>query len=131
MPSNIPPSTLDAARHDDPAWWDECAAFHELAAQWFESDDIPDGKAHHAAAALACRTFALMMRRAGEWCDKMRLAGSWRIDEELGFAVQDFADDEYYAVSPRTLPAAAADALLEEAAVHNSNTLPTNIDRRI
>lgn len=90
MPSNIPPSTLDAARHDDPAWWDECAAFHELAAQWFESDDFPDGKAHHAAAALACRTFAFMLRR--------------------GEAIPGWPSE-----SDCTFPAAAADALREDA----------------
>jgi hypothetical protein len=116
MPARtIPPATLAAADHADPDWWEECAAWHEkyvpLAAMVRDDTQYPFGvrednaraAAHHSAAALACRAFALMMRASGEGDVR------WRVDAADGRQ----ALWTLYGW-PRTLPQAVAVALQEE-----------------
>jgi hypothetical protein len=109
MPASIPPATLAAADHASPDWWGACAAWHEQEAQ--SAREYPEYEAaatYHSAAALACRAFALMMRRAEQDEDRTGEA-RWLVDY-CGDAVTlaDWPD------GPRSLPQAVADALQEE-----------------
>ena len=105
--ANIPPATLAAGDQADPAWWLACAVWHEACA-----DDLAPTPAnarfvaYHSAAALACRTFAAMMERAGDDVD-------WSI-----YLLRD-GGQAFWSLSwggtPRSLPAAAVAALTEDA----------------
>jgi hypothetical protein len=118
MPARtIPPATLAAADHADPDWWEECAAWHEdfagiaqqlgqgheASAEYREDCDCAEEARYHSAAALACRAFALMMRRPSGEGDVR-----WRVDAALRQALWTLYG------YPRSLPQAVADALQEE-----------------
>ena len=101
---NIPPATVAAAVRANPDWWLECAAWHE--AQWSADHTDDQWAAYHSAAALACRTFALMMRRAEK---ETRIPASWYVSFD--------GEAKWDADTPdRSLPAAAVAALTEEEA---------------
>jgi hypothetical protein len=110
MPADIPPATLAAADHADPDWWEECAAWHEAEVVGYalvaHLRTSRESITHHSAAALACRAFALMMRRAAvNGLGKAR----WVVDDcGNAVALSDWPD------GPRSLPQAVADALQEE-----------------
>jgi hypothetical protein len=119
MPHNIPPETLAAGDQSDPAWWLACAEWHEKVAANHRASADGDmtplaGRAYFdllaqqsSAAALACRTFATMMKRAQKYArsgDGVR----WLIDYD-GDAV-GLEDNPEMA---RSLPAAAVKALTD------------------
>jgi hypothetical protein len=121
MPADIPPATLAAADHADPDWWEACAVWHELYGDL--SDSIASSESrftatvregnvraarYHSAAALACRAFALMMRRAEQ--DEGRTGEARWLVNYWGDAVTlfDWPDGS------RSLPQAVAAALQEE-----------------
>ena len=100
----IPQATLAAGDQSDPAWWLACAAWHE---GWAEAAGATEEeRAYNSAAALACRTFAAMMERAGDDVD-------WRIDL-IGSGGQA-RWSLTWGGTPRSLPAAAVAAITEEA----------------
>ena len=100
----IPPATLTAGAQADPDWWQVAATWHEERATLFAHVLAVHESAYHHAAALACRTFAEMMRREQE----DGILPCWKILRD-GSATWEYDGPE----GGRSLPAAAVAALTE------------------
>lgn len=108
--ADIPPATIAAGAQADPDWWLEAAKWHEAIADRYLSfgEECNKEAAYVAAAALACRTFALMMRRAAMAPEELTLT-RWEVWPEDGTATWEYDG----LAGGRSLPAAAVAALTE------------------